>query len=231
MSEKPLLLSPARQAVLVVEPRWATWLRYAAIAIGIFVVLVGLADLTSRAAAAVLGENALFEAFAPAAARPSRAVVPSAAATSSVIVPARINVPALGIDAKVEEVGTNAAGAMATPKDFMQVGWWSEGQKPGQEGNAVFAGHVNNALTTAGVFANLSKIRKGDYVTVSDAQGRTQVYRVEEISLYNPDEAPLEKIFARKGPSQLVLITCEGEWIEDERQYDQRLVVIARPAY
>lgn len=231
MSEKPLLLSPARQAVLVVEPRWAIWLRYAAIAIGIFVVLVGLADLTSRAATAVLGDDALFEAFAPAAARPSNAIVPSASATTSIIAPARLKVPSLGIDAKVEEVGTNAEGAMATPKDFMQVGWWGEGSKPGQGGNAVFAGHVNNALTTAGVFANLSKIQKGDYVTIADEAGRTLVYRVSDIHRYDPDEAPLERIFARSGPPQLVLITCEGEWIQDERQYDQRLVVIARPAY
>lgn len=232
MSEKLLLLSPAKQAAFVVESRSASWLRRAAIAMGVLAVLVGLADVASRVAYATLGKDALFEAFAPAAARPSKSnVAPAAQATSSILLPARLKIPALGIDAEVEEVGRTAAGAMGVPKDFMQVGWWSEGQRPGEEGSAVFAGHVNNALTTAGVFAQLFKISKGDYVTVSDAEGRTHVYRVSETHLYNVDQAPLDKLFARSGPPQIVLITCGGEWMSDERQYDKRLVVIARPAY
>ena len=229
MPKKLLLLSPARQ-----EPRWALALRYISIAIGILVVLVGLADVTSRMAQKVLGDDALFDAFAPAAAtRPSSLVVPAATASSTtgVLVPARLKVPALGINANVEEVGKRADGAMGTPADFMNVGWWSEGSKPGAAGNAVFAGHVNNALTKPGVFEHLSQIKKGDYITVSDAEGRTLVYEVQEVALYETDQAPLPKIFARTGPSQLVLITCEGEWLEDEHSFDKRLVVIARPAY
>lgn len=216
---------------MVVEPRRDTWLRYAALAVGACVVLVGLADVTSRLARVVLGDNALFEAFAPVAARYSNVESSSAPESQDGLLPERLRIPALGIDAKVEQVGRTATGAMATPTNVMQVGFWAEGQKPGQEGNAVFAGHVNNGLTTAGVFANLSQIQVGDYVTVSDEAGRTQVYRVSDTRVYNPDEAPLEEIFARSGPSQLVLITCEGEWIPHARQYDQRLVVIAQPAY
>lgn len=197
-------------------------------------VLVGLADVTARMSNALLGEDALFEAFAPAAAiKPSSAiVVPEAqAGSSTVLVPARIKVPSLGINASVEEVGQRADGAMGTPADFMNVGWWAQGSKPGEEGNAVFAGHVNNALTLPGVFAHLGQINKGDYVTVSDAEGRTLVYEVSEVTLYDADQAPLRKIFANKGPSQLVLITCEGEWLEDARSFDKRLVVVARLAY
>ncbi len=229
MLRKHLLLLPGRAQ----ESRAARAFRYAAMAVGILVVLVGLADVTSRLAQSVLGDDALFNAFAPAAAlRSSSAVVPEAVATSSsVLVPARLKVPSLGISALVEEVGQRADGAMGTPADFMNVGWWSEGSKPGEKGNAVFAGHVNNALTLPGVFAHLSQVKKGDYVTVSDAEGRTLVYEVVEVSLYETDKAPLAKIFAKTGPSQLVLITCEGEWLEDERSFDKRLVVVARPAY
>ncbi len=225
-----MLLLPAKRT----EPRWATWLRNTAIAVGIFVVLVGLADVTSRLAHAVLGDDALFNAFAPAAAiRPSAAVVPAVSATSSVAVltPARLKVPSLGIDAQVEEVGRKADGTMGTPSDFANVGWWGEGQRPGEEGNAVFDGHVNNGLTKPGVFEHLSRIKKGDYITVSSAEGHTKVYEVTEITLYETDQAPLAKIFAKKGPSQLVLITCDGAWVDDEQTFDKRLVVVARPAY
>jgi len=197
-------------------------------------VLVGLADVTSRMAQSVLGEDALFDAFAPAAAPRPASATPAAAAgttTTGVLVPARLKVPGLGIDAKVEEVGQRGDGAMGTPADFMNVGWWSEGSKPGERGSAVFAGHVNNALTKPGVFEHLSQIKKGDYITVSDTGGRTLVYEVQEIALYETDRAPLARIFARTGPSQLVLITCEGDWLEEEQSFDKRLVVIARPAY
>lgn len=229
MQERLLLLLPAK----ALEPRWAVWLRYVCIAVGVFVIVFALADITSRAATQLLGDDALFDAFAPVAApRPSAAVVPAASATSTAaFAPARLKVPSLGIDAKVEEVGRKLDGAMGTPADFMNVGWWSEGSKPGSPGNAVMAGHVNNALTKPGVFAHLSKINKGDYVTVSDAEGRTKVYEVYEIASYEPDQAPLAKIFATTGPSQLVLITCEGEWVADERSFDKRLVVIAREAF
>lgn len=229
MQERLLLLLPAKAS----EPRWARVLRRIAIAIGIFVVLVGLADVSSRLARSVLGEDALFDAFAPAAAiRPSSTMVPVASASSSAaFVPARLRVPSLGIDAKVEEVGRKADGSMGTPADFMNVGWWSEGQKPGEAGNAVFDGHVNNALTKPGIFEHLSQVREGDYITVSDAKGYTLVYEVSEVSLYDTDQAPLAKIFATTGPSRLVLITCDGEWEEVQRSFDKRLVVVARPAY
>ncbi len=231
MQERLLLSSPAKAP----ESRAARALRYVAIAIGIFVVLFGLADVTSRLSKSVLGDDALFDAFAPAAAiKPSAKVVPTvlASATStSPFVPARLKVPSLGIDAKVEEVGRRADGSMGTPADFMNVGWWGEGSKPGAPGNAVFDGHVNNALTKPGVFAHLSQITKGDYITVSDAEGHTLVYEVSEVTLYDTDRAPLAAIFAKVGPSQLVLITCDGEWVQDEHSFDKRLVVVARPAY
>jgi LPXTG-site transpeptidase (sortase) family protein len=234
MPKKPLLLSPAKQAVLVVQdPAWAVWLRYVAIAVGILMVVIGLADVCSRLARAAAGDNALFDAFAPAAAiKSSLAPVPVADASSTVpFVPSRLKVPSLGIDAKVEEVGKKADNSMGTPSDFLDAGWWGEGGKPGAPGNAVFDGHVNNALTKAGVFEHLSQIHKGDYVTVADAVGHTLVYKVSEVDLYDPGQAPLAHIFATSGPSQLVLITCDGEWVQDEHQFNKRLVVVAKPAY
>jgi LPXTG-site transpeptidase (sortase) family protein len=230
MQERLLLSSPASA-----ESRFARALRYAALAAGIFVVLWGLADVTSRLATAALGDDALFNAFAPASAvQPPNTVVPEASASTTslaVFVPARLKMPSLGIDAKVEEVGRKADGSMGTPADFLDVGWWGEGSKPGDDGNAVFDGHVNNALTKAGVFEHLAQAHKGDYVTVSDAEGHTLVYEVSEISLYDTGQAPLAKIFSKTGPSQLVLITCDGEWVQDEHSFDKRLVVVARQVF
>jgi len=119
---------------------------------------------------------------------------------------------------------------MATPSNFDNVAWYSLGAKPGAQGSAVIAGHVNNALLKSGVFERLSQIKNGDYITVEDSAGKALVYKVSSVEEYQPD-APTDALFATTGPSRLVLITCDGEWVPSARSYDKRLVVIAEPAY
>ena len=186
-------------------------------------VLVGTADVTSRLVKKI-GPDAAFLAFAPAA-----AINLPGQASNNFAVPARLKIPSLGVNAKVESVGIKAAGAMARPSNFDKVAWSSPGAKPGEQGSAVFAGHVNNALLRSGVFEHLSQIKKGDYITIEDNAGKVLVYKVSSIEENQPD-ASTDALFATTGPSRLVLITCDGEWVQSARSYDKRLVVIAQPA-
>ena len=220
MQENHLLLQSAKSGVLVVSAheRRAYYLRLAVVAVGVLCVLVGAADATSRLVNN-MGPDAAFLAFAPAA-----------AINNFPIVPARLKIPSLGVNAKVESVGVKADGAMATPSNFDNVAWYSLGAKPGAQGSAVIAGHVNNALLKSGVFERLSQIKNGDYITVEDSAGKALVYKVSSVEEYQPD-APTDALFATTGPSRLVLITCDGEWVPSARSYDKRLVVIAEPAY
>ncbi len=203
-------------------------IRLAAIAVGMVCVLVGAADVTSRLVKSV-GPDATFLAFAPAAAinNPSLFV---ATTTPAGIVPSRLRIPSLNINAKVEPVGVKADGTMATPSNFDNVAWYSPGAKPGGQGSAVFAGHVNNALLRSGVFEHLAQIKKGSYIMVEDAAGKSLVYRVSSVEEYEPG-ASTDALFAATGRSRLVLITCDGEWVPSARSYDKRLVVVAEPAY
>ena len=209
-------------------------MRRAAIAIGFFVIFVGAADVMSRAMS-LLGEQWLFTAFGPAI----TIVDPSAlarargatATSTQLLEPVRLTVLSLGIDAAVVPVQNKPDGSMDVPKQYDEIGWYSLGPVVGAPGNAVFAGHVNNALTTTGVFANLSQIQIGDLVEIRDAQGMTLRYRVSEIANYPVDGAPAETIFAKKGSSQVVLITCEGDWDQNLHSFDRRLVVFAKPAF
>lgn len=228
MPEKPLLLPSAKSGILI-APGPQARLRLAALAVGACVVLVGAADLTTRLAHAALGPSAGALAFAPAIALTDPSVL--AAATSTGLVPARLRIPSLGVDAPVEQVAAKADGTMDTPKKFGDVAWYAPGARPGNPGNAVIAGHVDNALTTSGVFEHLDQISIGDYITVADEAGKTLVYRVISNTAYPVDEAPAQAIFATEGPSRLVLITCTGQWEPGQRQYSERLVVVAAPAY
>jgi LPXTG-site transpeptidase (sortase) family protein len=148
-------------------------------------------------------------------------------ATSTPITPARLKIAAIGVDAAVVQVGKKDDGSMGTPQVFGEVGWYALGSKPGEPGNAVLDGHVNNALTTAGVFQHLNQVKLGDIITLSDTSGATLTYKVTQLQQYPADTAPDASIFAVSGPSQVVLITCDGDWVESAKSYSKRFVVFA----
>lgn len=240
MSKEPLLLPSARSAVLLGPRPISPWWRRGAISAGMLVVIVGAADVTSRVGERVLGADAALFAFAPIALIDDPSLItaitgtttPPAeeveAATSTVVVPERIRIPSIGVSAAVEAVGKKADGAMATPKRFSDVAWYSLGSRPGALGNAVFAGHVNNAISLAGVFAELHTLGVGSSIIIEGTHGERLQYKVVRTETFPADTAPAEEIFKTTGPSQIVLITCDGEWDSLAHSYDKRLVLFAK---
>lgn len=209
----------------------STHLRFAMSVVGVLVVLVGLADLSSRAANKLFGSTAHTTIFGPVGTLlQDQPVVSADFATTTPITPIQIDIPSIGVHAHVQEVGKKTDGSMATPTNFADVGWYALGSKPGEAGNAVIAGHVNNARTTSGVFEHLSDVVVGDYITVSDKDGKTLLYRVREVAQYTTHEAPSEQIFTATGPTQIVLVTCGGDWDTAAHTFDKRFVVYAQLA-
>lgn len=211
------------------------------VSVGMFVILFGMADMVSRVGSLTFGHLSGAQIFSSPAAQDFSASGDSTfarrdggfvsalpLASTTPIIPTRLTIPSIGVDAVVEQVGNTSAGAMATPKSFGNVGWYSPGNKPGEVGSVVMAGHVNNALTKAGVFEHLSQVKIGDIVTVSDKDNKTLVYTVNEIDEYPVEGAPTASIFTSTGPTQLVLITCDGSWDGNAHSFDKRLVVYAR---
>lgn len=244
MSEKHLLLSSAKSGILVSngshtveawfrdDSVWNTRVRLGALIVGVIVVAVGAVDIISRVAPAT-PDNAGYLAFAPAIVALDPGVLSSitpsipALGTTTPITPTRLSIASLSVNASVEQVGVKADGTMANPSGFATVGWYKYGSQPGAEGRAVFAGHVNNALGLSGVFARLSDIAVGGKIEVSDKDGRVLTYIVREKSQYDSGKIKFEELFKITGPSELVLITCEGDWIPSARSYNKRLVVVA----
>jgi len=141
--------------------------------------------------------------------------------------PARIRIPALEIDTKVQHVTVNSTGNMASPSNFTDVGWYKPGTVPGQRGSAVIAGHLDNGLSLPGVFKHLDQVKVGDDIYIVTEGGRELHFRVEETVAYPYKEVPLERLFNRSDKPRLNLVTCVGDWVKAEKTYDQRLVVYA----
>ena len=139
--------------------------------------------------------------------------------------PAGLRIPALGIDAHVQEVGVNTLGNMAAPNNFTDVGWYKYGTPPGFVGSAVITGHVDNALALPGVFKHLDELKIGDDIYVEKKDGTELHFKVTEIQEYPYKNVPLKTLFSRSDLPRLNLITCGGTWVPGERSYDERLVV------
>lgn len=142
--------------------------------------------------------------------------------------PARLRIARLGIDAPVAPVGRTLTGAMDVPASPWEIGWFAEGVAPGLPGNAVLAGHVDAPGGGRGVFAQLRRLRAGDRVSVTLADGTRIAYRVHRRAVYPVAASPMEEIFGPAEQSRLNLITCSGPW--RGTTYGNRLVVYAEAA-
>lgn len=142
--------------------------------------------------------------------------------------PVRLEIPSLEIDADVQHVGINADGNMANPSNFTDVGWYKYGPAPGENGSAVLAGHVDNGLGLSGIFKHLDSVSPGDDIYVTTEAGNTLRFEVVSVRSYPYNETPAEIVFNPGGQPRLNLITCAGNWLAQEKTYDERLVVSAR---
>lgn len=140
-------------------------------------------------------------------------------------IPKKLTIPAIDIDAQIEQVGLTKKGAMQNPSSWFTVGWYKLGARPGSMGSAVIAGHLDSDTGPA-VFWDIEKLQPGDTITVTDDGGNEWNYTVDRLESYPLKEVPMQELFGPTEKTQLVLVTCEGEWIE-QQGYDERLVVFA----
>lgn len=156
---------------------------------------------------------------------PPPSLAAAAAEVPSAVKPARLQIPALNIDAKVQMAGINAQGNMMAPSNFTDVAWYKYGTVPGHTGSAVIDGHVDNGLSLAGVFKHLGDIKLGDDVYVIDGNGAKLHFRVVDIKIYPYTADISSDIFGKTDAARLNLITCTGTWVSGKRTYNERLVV------
>ena len=114
---------------------------------------------------------------------------------------------------------------MDVPKNAGHVGWYQFGPKPGEQGSAVIAGHLDTVSSKPAIFWDLKTLKPNDNVYVQDNDGTLHQFRVKESTVYDYAHAPLEEIFGQKDGRHLNLITCNGVWNEKKGTYNERTVV------
>jgi LPXTG-site transpeptidase (sortase) family protein len=139
--------------------------------------------------------------------------------------PARLVIPAIGVDAKIEAQGLDSHHNLATPADYHDVAWYRLGPMPGLPGNAVINGHVN-WWTGDAVFTHLAQIKAGDEVRVIRADGVVVAFTVTAKHTVDA-KARIASLFAPASTATLTLITCSGTWNPLTQSDTERLLVSA----
>lgn len=142
--------------------------------------------------------------------------------------PITLSIPKINVNASIEYVGQDKEGKMDVPKIVANVAWYNLGPKPGEQGSSVLAGHFDDVQGRPAVFYNLSDLKFGDQIAVTDKNSKTKKFQVFKVQIYNVEQFPLEEVFAKEDGTYLNLITCDGVFNQSKNSYSQRLVVYSK---
>lgn len=210
----------------VPEPRARRRLALTLVASGMALVLAGALWWSLAGAVGPPGATQRALPEPPVALVPGELFEPAVAVPAAAVpgVPVRIEVPALGVDVHV--VPVHAAGrTLAPPSDPFELGWWSDGARPGEDGVALVTGHTVH--DGPGALNGLGRLRAGDLVLVR-TRPSVLTYRVAAVRTFSQGGLArhARELFARDGPSRLALVTC-SDW--DGHRYLSNVVVMAVP--
>jgi len=162
---------------------------------------------------------------APSAKKPSQQDVASYSVPPTN--PKYIAMPSIKLgQTRVVPLGVLKSGAIATPNNIFDAGWYTGSAKPGQEGAMFIYGHVSSWQAN-GAFYDLKKLKTGDVVIVTRGDGRIYNYKVVSSKIYPYDKVDMNQVLSpiQAGQPGLNLMTCTGQVIKGTSEFNERLVV------
>lgn len=145
--------------------------------------------------------------------------------------PRYLSIEKLGIvNSRVLPMGVNEKGELSTPNNIFDVGWYYNSGKPGKGGTLLIDGH-NGGPHVQGVFKALPALSEGDIVVIERGDGEIFRYSVVENISVPLSESNDYMATAIKTPTtgreSLTLISCAGEWSDQQKTYMSRQFVRA----
>ncbi len=140
--------------------------------------------------------------------------------------PIRVQIPSIGVDSGLMDLGLQADGTLEVPPNGFPAGWYTGAPTPGELGPAIIAGHVDWG-GQPGVFFDLRDVKPGDEIVIDRQDGSTARFRVTHIDQFDKDTFPTQTVYGDLDHAGLRLITCGGSFNPQMRSYDDNLVVFA----
>ncbi|MGP5218223.1 class F sortase [Arthrobacter rhombi] len=145
--------------------------------------------------------------------------------------PVRLDIPAIGVDTDLLNVGLKADGSIGVPPldPDAPAGWYKRGPSPGEQGPAVLLGHVTaTADEGPAVFFKLGDLRKKDEISVTRADGKVAVFKVTQIIQTKKDAFSSAGTYANTEDAELRVITCGGAFDQATQRHADNIVVHAK---
>lgn len=145
--------------------------------------------------------------------------------------PLSLNIPAIGVNSTLYQVGLNNDGTIAVPKPphFDNPAWYQYSPAPGQYGASVIVGHVDNYKTGPSVFYNLGKLLPGNTVSVVRSDHKTALFQVTVVRQYLKVDFPtLATYTSQNNDAELRLITCSGVFNHTTGHYESNTIAFAK---
>lgn len=124
----------------------------------------------------------------------------------------------------MSELTLNKDGSVNVPSNFSEPGWYVGDRSPGQKGSAVILGHVDNFHGPAAFFY-LDKMRLGNRVYITLANGKNLVFAVIGIRMYKKTNFPDQLVYGARNYPALQLVTCGGIFDPATGHYLSNIVV------
>jgi sortase (surface protein transpeptidase) len=151
---------------------------------------------------------------------------PVAPPTLTASAPVRLQVPSIGIDSDLMELGLADDGTLEVPPDGFPAGWYTGAPSPGELGPAVVAGHVDWD-GRPGVFSRLRDLTQGDAIIIDREDGIVAEFRVTHVEQYRKSQFPTDAVYGDTDHAGLRLITCGGSFDRQTHHYVDNIVAFA----
>jgi hypothetical protein len=143
--------------------------------------------------------------------------------------PRYLVIPKLGVKARVRQLGLATDGAIATPANIYDTGWYTGSALPGTPGASLIDGHISS-WTAKGVFYGLNNLQPGDQLQIVRGSGQIITYTVVKKQNYADTNTDMSTALspAVAGTPGLNLISCYGKVKPGTNEFDQRIVVFTK---
>lgn len=143
--------------------------------------------------------------------------------------PRYMRIPSLKINTRIRRLGLDRKGAVGTPNNIHDAGWYDSSAKPGdKDGSSIIVGHIAGP-TMHGLFWDLPLISQGTIIEIEKGNGFVIRYKVSKIEKIPNDSFDISKYLVQEAPGKndLKLITATNKFNTVSGDYTQRVVVFA----
>ncbi len=147
--------------------------------------------------------------------------------------PRYLSIPKIGTwKARVLTGGVTKLGEIEAPRNINDVTWYSKSSLPGQKSGVILANGHNIGISRDGALAGLARLEPDDEVIIERGDGRQFIYRVsnsDSIPVGGSGKFDLSNVTKSHllNTEELVIVTPDGKWVPQKKQFDRRLIVRA----